>query len=101
MAASEPSHQLPMLGCVALLAAGDVGATAAFYRDKLGFEVTDEWPGLWVRLRRGSLVVEVEQSDAIRRIGPCEKGGVVFRVADVDAWCAELKRRGPGSTRGR
>lgn len=94
MIVSEPGQPLPMLECAPLLAAEDVSAAATYYRDVLGFEVADEWPGRWVRLRRGALVLEIEKSDAIRRIGPFEKGGVVFRVEDVDAWCAELQRRG-------
>lgn len=88
----DPS--LPMMRCVPLLAAEDVTAAAAFYRDRLGFAVAEEWPGLWVRLLRGPVVIEVERSDSIRRIGPFEKGGLSFRVADVDAWCEELQRRG-------
>src|SRR5262245_49324753 len=94
MPAFSPNQSLPMLGCVPLLAAEDVDATAAYYRERLGFEVADIRPGLWVRLRRGPVVVEIEQSDATRRIGPFEKGGLVFRVGDVDAWCAELQRGG-------
>ncbi len=74
MSTSEQDQSLAMLGCVPLLAAEDVSAVAGYYRDTLGFEIADEWPGLWVRLRREALVVEIEQSDAIRRIGPFEKG---------------------------
>jgi uncharacterized glyoxalase superfamily protein PhnB len=89
----EP-NELPMLGCIPLLAAEDVAATASYYRERLGFEVANVWPGQWVRLHRGPVVLEIEKSDGIRRIGPFEKGGLIFRVVDVDAWCAELQRRG-------
>jgi catechol 2,3-dioxygenase-like lactoylglutathione lyase family enzyme len=90
----EPNDLLPMLGCVPLLASEDVDATAAYYRERLGFEVADVSPGRWVRLCRGPVVVEIEKSDGVRRMGPFEKGGLVFQVVDVDAWCAELQRRG-------
>ena len=83
-----------MVGCVPLLAAEDVNATASYYQDRLGFVVADVWPGRWVRLRRGPVVIEIEHSDTIRRIEKLEKGGLAFRVADVDAWCAELQRCG-------
>src|ERR1700736_6962906 len=94
MATSEPKSSLSMIGCVPLLAAEDVHATAAYYQDRLGFLILDVSHGRWVRLHRGPVVIEVEQSDTIRRIGSFEKGGLAFRVADVDAWCAELQRRG-------
>ncbi len=93
MAASE-LNELLILGCVPLLAAEDVDATAAYYRETLGFEVVDVWPGFWVRLRCGTVVVEVEHSDSIARVGPFEKGGIVFRVANVDSWYEVLQMRG-------
>lgn len=94
MATSQPSDGLSVLGCVPLLAAEDVDATAAYYRERLGFEVAAVQPDRWVRLCRGEVVIEIEQSETVRRIGPFEKGGIAFRVGDVDAWCAELQRRG-------
>jgi uncharacterized glyoxalase superfamily protein PhnB len=60
----------------------------------LGFEVDAISPGWWVRLRRGLVELQIEQSDTIRRLDYGEKGGVAFRVDNVNAWFNELRRRG-------
>jgi catechol 2,3-dioxygenase-like lactoylglutathione lyase family enzyme len=66
----------------------DVQRTKAFYRDKLGFTVTNEtptvveFPGLWFGNWRGQ--------------GPIPTGGITIGIAakSVEATYNELKKRG-------
>lgn len=80
---------------VPALPVSDVGRARSFYTDVLGFEVDWEWrdaPGepAFLQLSRAGLSIYLsERPDR----GPT--GGLTFLyVADVDAWCTELRERG-------
>ena len=79
-----------------LLAVPDVAATAAWYRDQLGFELAfllDE-PGLspFAVLFRGEAEVQLWEGDVASE--PGAKGGLSITVDDVDALYDEWRRRG-------
>ncbi|MDF1799376.1 MAG: VOC family protein [Planctomycetota bacterium] len=99
-----------------MLTCRDVGASLAFYRDKLGFQVDSTWPSAdapqWASVSTGGQsvmlggVVSAEQAgtDAHHRFyaessaafAKAPGGGLItyLQVADVDGYFAELKQRG-------
>ena len=86
---------------VPLLFVDDIGRSAAFYRDRLGFEMTSSWePGgklAWCRLERGGAAVMLQQAIP-EEDGPAEgrgRGvGFFFRCDDAGAMHADFASRG-------
>jgi catechol 2,3-dioxygenase-like lactoylglutathione lyase family enzyme len=74
-----------------MLPVRDVVETAAFYRDKLGFEVKVLWgePPFYAIVNRGNIFINFIQSQSISG-KPGEIGGVYIHVEDVDVIYAEF-----------
>lgn len=76
----------------------------AFYRDKLGFEVTREIPGTYAELssgevtlaiyRRALMAQVIDRFDRRRTAKTQDQMVLCLRVDDVDAACRELEANG-------
>jgi uncharacterized glyoxalase superfamily protein PhnB len=85
---------------VPLLFVQDIEQSAAFYRDRLGFKLTQTWEPdgrlAWCRLQRGAAAVMLQQ--ACEEDGPPEcRGhgvGLFFQCDDVERLFAEFSERG-------
>jgi uncharacterized glyoxalase superfamily protein PhnB len=83
-----------------LLFVDDIQLCAAFYMDKLGFEMVGKWEPqgklAWCKLRRDGAVIMLQQ--ACEEDGPAgERGrgiGFYFNCDDVDAMYGEVVARG-------
>jgi predicted enzyme related to lactoylglutathione lyase len=73
-----------------LLRCDDVGQTRSFYRDMLGFQVTDTADGTLTVERFGGRLIFTKAD--LWRSAPCCSGTIYFAVDDVDALCASLGR---------
>jgi glyoxylase I family protein len=97
---------MAMQGCRPLFNVADVGASMAFWRDGLGFEVTQtfEWEGrlAYAALRSGEAVVMLNgrggDPAARRARGHYTEAVFYFAVDDVHALFADLKAKGLGPT---
>jgi glyoxylase I family protein len=86
---------------VPLLFVEDAGRSAAFYRDKLGFELTGSWEPegklSWCRMRRGGGVLMLQQA-CPEEDGPAAGRGrgveFFFTCDDADTVYAELSANG-------
>jgi catechol 2,3-dioxygenase-like lactoylglutathione lyase family enzyme len=69
----------------------------AFYRDGLGFQVVDEYPNAYARLRApggsGSIALHVVDKD-MKMDAATEGLRLYFECAELDAFCAALAQRG-------
>jgi catechol 2,3-dioxygenase-like lactoylglutathione lyase family enzyme len=85
---------------VPLLYVSEMDRSAAFYDNKLGFEITQHWEPegkmLWCMLKRGDAELMLQQADA--KDGPAEGRGrgvmFFFWCNDADAMHAELVANG-------
>lgn len=78
-----------------VLAVHDVRRSAAFYVDKMGFEVHLEPPG-WVFVRRDDVMImlgECPDDMPAHDLG-CHSYFAYLRVDDADAWFEELNDKG-------
>jgi predicted enzyme related to lactoylglutathione lyase len=79
------------------LGAGDVDRTVAFWRDVLGFEVTERAPDGTVEARSGRARIHFGELDAapdFSKEGPAGSAVVFFDTDDVAAMQAAIRRRG-------
>ncbi|HZZ29271.1 MAG TPA: VOC family protein [Pirellulales bacterium] len=98
MSAALPASAVHKL--VPLLYVSDMNRSAAFYDNKLGFEITQHWSPegkmLWCLLARGGAELMLQQADA--EDGPAEGRGrgvmFFFHCDDADAMHAELLANG-------
>jgi catechol 2,3-dioxygenase-like lactoylglutathione lyase family enzyme len=68
-----------------------------FYRDLLGFELVDEYPGAYGRLRspRGRTTIALHVLDRGQRMDPGREGlRLYLEVRGLDAFCRGLAARG-------
>jgi catechol 2,3-dioxygenase-like lactoylglutathione lyase family enzyme len=68
-----------------------------FYRDLLGFEVVDTYPGAYVRLKSpaGATTIALHAVDSGQEMDPKTEGlRLYFEVADLDALCKALEKKG-------
>lgn len=72
----------------------DVKASAAYYRDQLGFDLDFEWgtPTFYVGLCSGGVALHLIAADHAPR--PPGHGAVAIFVDDVDVLHADLSKRG-------
>lgn len=94
-----------------MISTGDYDATAAWYRNILGFNVVHQWtvpdlPGLQLGyMERNGFVIEIVETpgpvpETVRPVSLREAldrrgfGHLAFLVADVDAVAADLKKKG-------
>lgn len=88
-----------VLALTPLLFVQNIEVSLAFYRDQLGFEMTQKWEPAgklaWCRLVRGNAAVMLQQAD--EEDGPPERRGrgvaFYFLCDDADAMHAELAGR--------
>lgn len=81
----------------AMIYTADLALAREFYRDRLGFEVLDEYPGTYVRLKSpGSRsTIALHALDPGQGMVPDAEGlRLYFEVEDVDALCTTLAARG-------
>ncbi len=81
----------------AMVYVADVARAVAFYRDRLGFRVVDEYPGAYARLvaPRGGNSLALHRSEPGMRLDPKVHGiRLYFEVRGLDAFCARLARAG-------
>lgn len=69
---------------------GDMDAAVRFHTDQLGLQLRFKSPE-WSELDTGQTTLALHIASATNAPGTCELG---FRVADIDAFCAELARQG-------
>ena len=76
----------------------DLGRALAFYRDKLGLEVTLEVEDVYAELRAGEAILALYRRDLMQEVVDAPAGGVesvlTFEVDDVDATYAALRADG-------
>lgn len=93
-------HSARLFRCWPSFLVSDLGASVAYFRDKLGFEVSyqiDDPP--FATLSRDNLVVLLRRTEqpvaglANQRVEPSE-ADVYIQVSDVDQLHAELRERG-------
>lgn len=97
---SEIASATPIHDLVPLLSVQEINRSAAFYRNQLGFVMTNIWEPnanlIWCRLERGGAAIMLQQADA--EDGPSENRGhgvhFYFNCGDIDALYAELAQRG-------
>jgi len=68
-----------------------------FYRDLLGFEVVDSYPGAYVRLKSpaGATTIALHAVDSGQEMDPKTEGlRLYFEVEGLDALCKALERTG-------
>ena len=91
---------LRLLGIAPYLFVRDVRASAAFYRDKLGFTDHRFWgdPPTLCMAKRDGLMIMLSQAEDPRKVSPNDGDGAAWDaylwVSDVEAVFAELKGRG-------
>jgi predicted enzyme related to lactoylglutathione lyase len=80
----------------AVLEVSDVVASAAYYRDILGFYYNRFWgePPCFCIVRRGTVTIFLDQSRTQRKIPLNQYWAAYVYVDDVEAAYAELKQRG-------
>lgn len=85
------------LRAMPVLGVADVAASAAFYRDKLGFEIGGLWgpedgpPGFGI-VGLGRITIALDSAGGA---SPRPKGWSAYLyIAAVDAYCAALRERG-------
>lgn len=81
----------------AMIYTADLARALRFYRDRLGFEVLDEYPGTYVRLKSPGSTTTI----ALHLVDPgqtmttdAEGLRLYFEVAELDAFCRALAARG-------
>ena len=81
--------------CAPVLSVDDVIEAAAFYKDKLGFDITFTWgdPTYYAVLKRGD-GVSIHLSEREDTSAPIQRCHVYIFVHDVDALYDELKAKG-------
>jgi len=68
-----------------------------FYRDLLGFEVVDSYPGAYVRLKSpvGATTIALHAVDSGQEMDPKTEGlRLYFEVEGLDALCKALEKKG-------
>src|SRR5512134_3522596 len=68
-----------------------------FYRDVLGFEVVDSYPGDYVRLKSpaGATTIALHALEASQRMDPKTEGvRLYFEVKGLDAFCSAVAAKG-------
>lgn len=80
----------------AVLEVSDVIASAAYYRDKLGFSFNRFWgdPPCFCIVRRGTVTIFLDQSQTQRKIPLNQYWATYVYVDDVEAAYTELRQRG-------
>jgi catechol 2,3-dioxygenase-like lactoylglutathione lyase family enzyme len=83
-----------MRGSATVMAVADIAASTAYYRDKLGFDVTFEYgkPTFYVCLCSGDVAVHLVAASETKRLAG--NGAACIFVDDVDALHADLVQRG-------
>lgn len=83
-----------MSGSATVMTVADIPASTAYYRDKLGFDVTFEYgnPSFYVCLCSGDVDLHLVAASEGKRLPG--NGAVCIFVDDVDALHAELVQRG-------
>ncbi|HET7291124.1 MAG TPA: VOC family protein [Vicinamibacteria bacterium] len=69
----------------------------AFYRDRLGFTVLDQYPGAYARLRSpgGSTTIALHCLERGQRMDPAREGiRLYFEIRRLDSFCARLAAAG-------
>ena len=81
----------------AMIYSVDLARGLEFYRDMLGFQVVDEYPGVYVRLRSpgSNTTIALHLVDRGMRMDPSWEGlRLYFEVKKLDAVCKELFDKG-------
>ena len=80
----------------AMVYTANLSQARKFYRDFLGFEVVDSYPGAYVRLKSpaGSTTIALHTLESGQDMNPKSEGlRLYFEVEDLDAYCADLAKR--------
>jgi catechol 2,3-dioxygenase-like lactoylglutathione lyase family enzyme len=81
----------------AMIYTQDLGRALAFYRDRLGFRVVDDYPGAYARLRspKGRTSIALHCLEPGMRLDPSVQGvRLYFEAASLDALCKRLAKAG-------
>jgi catechol 2,3-dioxygenase-like lactoylglutathione lyase family enzyme len=68
-----------------------------FYRDALGFQVVDDYPGAYARMKSpgGGTTIALHVLEEGKSLDPDKEGlRLYFEVEGLDAFCEALKKRG-------
>ncbi len=81
----------------AMIYTAELSRALAFYRDVLGFEVVDTYPGAYARLksRGGGTTIALHVVEPGQVMNADTEGlRLYFEVRELDAFCADLQQKG-------
>jgi len=81
------------VGLAPVFVVRDIGASVAWYRDRLGFEIAFVYgePAFYAGVCRGEATIHLQAASATKR-QPGQSAANIF-TADVDAYYAEIEQR--------